>query len=86
MLFDALETELKGTAQGAPLQQLYTGEWVDYVQCRHCLKESTRASEFADLTLAIRTFADPPVSHTPRHSSTSLAQERVASHRRETMP
>ena len=32
--------------------------------CRHCLKESTRASEFADLTLAIRTFADPPVNHT----------------------
>jgi hypothetical protein len=48
-------------AQEGRLAELYQGEWLDYVQCTACLRESAKTSTFGELTLPIRTFADPPV-------------------------
>lgn len=48
-------------SQEGGLSQLYQGEWRDYVQCTACLRESATPSKFGDLTLPIRTFAEPPV-------------------------
>lgn len=58
VLFDAIEQSVEGTAQSKMINNLYEGEYIDYVKCLKCLKESSREDKFLDLSLTVKNDFD----------------------------
>eukprot|EP01119_Soliformovum_irregulare_P023222 TRINITY_DN8089_c0_g2_i3.p1 TRINITY_DN8089_c0_g2~~TRINITY_DN8089_c0_g2_i3.p1 ORF type:complete len:1165 (-),score=386.65 TRINITY_DN8089_c0_g2_i3:60-3554(-) len=58
VLFDALEKVLKGTDQENLINGLYQGEMKDFVRCKECNHESSRADKYLDIPLVIRGFGE----------------------------
>ena len=56
VLFDALESELKGTEHADTLKDIYRGESCDFVQCKACQHASSSVVPFDDVNLAICAF------------------------------
>ena len=53
MLCERIEADLKGTAHGALVEDLFQGEQRDYVRCHTCGTVSHRTDRFQDLKLAV---------------------------------
>eukprot|EP01117_Protostelium_nocturnum_P015890 TRINITY_DN6199_c0_g2_i2.p1 TRINITY_DN6199_c0_g2~~TRINITY_DN6199_c0_g2_i2.p1 ORF type:complete len:1212 (+),score=538.97 TRINITY_DN6199_c0_g2_i2:118-3753(+) len=58
VLFDALESVLKGTEQENLINELYQGEMKDYVTCLECGNESSRTDKYLDVPLVIKGFGE----------------------------
>ena len=54
VLFDALETGMKGTAHADLMQNLFKGRMLDYKRCNECKRERSTQDIFLDLSLVIK--------------------------------
>lgn len=56
VLYDAIEKQWAGTDKASMINDLYQGEWRDFVQCKECGFESARNDKFLDVPLVLRAF------------------------------
>ena len=62
-LFEALEDAFKGTDEEKVIDELFSGELIDYIKCIDIDHESEKRDKFLDFSLAIKPFDSDIIMH-----------------------